>query len=281
MDLFLAKKSPPDIDARSVFSNSQLALGDIDVYGFDYDYTLARYRMSVERYIHDSAKQILVEDLKYPDVFMDLTYEPQSSVRGLHYDVDRGLLLKMDQFHNIQLGSVYRGRQRVPDEEVKRLYGGSLRVPLDVIQAGMDGRRSTVKMVQLVDIFAKPAMCLISAAVQWFVDNKIRFLPESIFYDIRESVNRSHPLFHALVGQHPERFLEPQRELATYLSRLKEHDKKVFLITNSPFELVDAGMTFMVGPGWREIFDIVIVHANKPTFFTRHGQFRQALFSDV
>ncbi len=184
MLLIAAKKPPPDIDSRSVFSNSKLSLSNIDVYGFDYDYTLARYKTSVEHYIHDSAKQILVQDLKYPSVFLDLKYDPQLSVRGLHYDVEKGLLLKMDQFHNIQLGSVYRGRHSVSDEEVKRLYRGSLRVPLDVIDSGRTSQ-SPVKMVQLVDIFAKPAMCLLSAVIQWFVDNKIRFLPESIFHDVR------------------------------------------------------------------------------------------------
>ncbi len=62
--LIAAKKLPPDIDSRSVFCNSELSLSDIDVYGFDYDYTLARYNQSVEKFIHDSAKKILVEDMK-------------------------------------------------------------------------------------------------------------------------------------------------------------------------------------------------------------------------
>ncbi len=57
------KKLPPDINSRTVFANSQLDLANIDVYGFDYDYTLASYKTSVEAFIHDSAKQILVEDM--------------------------------------------------------------------------------------------------------------------------------------------------------------------------------------------------------------------------
>ncbi len=114
---------------------------------------------------------------QYPKYLLDLEYEPSSSVRGLHYDIGKGLLLKMDQFHNIQLGSVYRGRRRISDREVKRLYRGSLRVPLERIEAN--------EMVQLVDVFSKPAMCLLSSVVQWFVDNRVRFLPESIFHDVR------------------------------------------------------------------------------------------------
>ncbi len=33
-------------------------------------------------------------------------------------------------------------------------------------------------------------------------------------------------------------------------------------------------MTFMAGPAWRRIFDVIIVQANKPNFFTSGGHFR-------
>ena len=58
------KKLPPDIDPRAVFANAQLDLGDIDIYGFDYDYTLASYKTSVEDFIFDTARNILITDMK-------------------------------------------------------------------------------------------------------------------------------------------------------------------------------------------------------------------------
>ena len=66
------------------------------------------------------------------------------------------------------------------------------------------------------------------------------------------------------MAQDPSRFLEKNEKLAPFLSRLKENKKQIFLITNSPFELVNAGMTYMIGHEWQDIFDIVIVQANKP-----------------
>lgn len=54
---------------------------------------------------------------------MKLDYLPGFAIRGLHYDVAKGLLMKIDSFHQIQLGSVYRGLTPVPDEEVMSLYG--------------------------------------------------------------------------------------------------------------------------------------------------------------
>ncbi len=44
-------------------------------------------------------------------------------MRGLHYDIKKGLLLKVDCFMQVQLGSVYRGLTPVRDEEVLQLYG--------------------------------------------------------------------------------------------------------------------------------------------------------------
>ena len=41
--------------------------------------------------------------------------------------------------------------------------------------------------------------------------------------------------------------------------RLVEAGKQLFVITNSPFETVDKGMSFMVGAGWRDLFDVIIV----------------------
>ena len=40
-------------------------------------------------------------------------------------------------------------------------------------------------MVQLVDIFAKPMLCLLGSVIQWFLDNNIKYLPESIFLDVQ------------------------------------------------------------------------------------------------
>lgn len=51
-----------------------------------------------------------------------MEYDPRFAIRGLHYDIEKGLLLKLDSFLQIQLGSVYRGLTPVTDAEVIRLY---------------------------------------------------------------------------------------------------------------------------------------------------------------
>ena len=52
------------MNTRSVFANTELNLGEIEVYGFDYDYTLATYRAAVEEFIYAEAKKALVYKFK-------------------------------------------------------------------------------------------------------------------------------------------------------------------------------------------------------------------------
>jgi len=62
--VLIGKKLPPNVDPLGVFANDDIDLGEIDVYGFDYDYTLATYRTDVEQLIHHCAKQALVDKFK-------------------------------------------------------------------------------------------------------------------------------------------------------------------------------------------------------------------------
>lgn len=64
----------------------------------------------------------LCVDFQYPEAIKRLEYMPGFAIRGLHYDIEKGLLLKLDSFLQIQLGSVYRGLTPVSDAEVLRLY---------------------------------------------------------------------------------------------------------------------------------------------------------------
>ena len=61
------KKLPDDVNKLGIFANDELSLGEIDVYGYDYDYTLAAYKKAtVERMIHSLAKKGLIFDTSCP-----------------------------------------------------------------------------------------------------------------------------------------------------------------------------------------------------------------------
>lgn len=70
---------------------------------------------------------------QYPEGIKELEYLPGFAIRGLHYDIEKGLLLKLDSFLQIQLGSVYRGLTPVCDDEVLQIYRNRI-VPLVYVE---------------------------------------------------------------------------------------------------------------------------------------------------
>lgn len=76
---------------------------------------------------------------QYPAEIGKLEYIPKFAVRGLHYDIEKGLLLKLDSFLQIQLGSVYRGLTPVSTKELFELYKNRF-IPIGYVEG--DPRKS-------------------------------------------------------------------------------------------------------------------------------------------
>lgn len=97
------------VDPKGVFTNNEIDLKEIQVYGFDYDYTLAYYNVSLYKLLFDLARDSLVEHFKYPLGLKDLEYIHTFPIRGLHLDKRKGWLMKIDSYHNIQMGKKVNG----------------------------------------------------------------------------------------------------------------------------------------------------------------------------
>jgi len=54
----------------------------------------------------------------------------------------------------------------------------------------------------------------------------------------QESVGSIHPVMHSIVEKNPELYLDYDPLLRKYLEALQNEDKKLFLVTNSPFHFV-------------------------------------------
>ncbi|XP_076356800.1 5'-nucleotidase domain-containing protein 3-like isoform X1 [Tachypleus tridentatus] len=256
---------PLDVDPHGVFANNELDLGDIEVYGFDYDYTLAVYKESLHYLIYDLGRDWLLNKFKYPKEIEQLDYRPGFAIRGLHYDIQKGLLMKIDSFHQIQFGSVYRGLTPLSNEEVTRIYGGTY-IPQNLIR-GTESEPSQMK--QLNDLFTVPEICLLSNVTEYFEKHNIAYHPEILFNDIQNAVRSIHPVIHDKLDENCiGNYLEKNEELRSFLQRLVNAGKKMFLVTNSPFKFVHHGMVYMIGTKWQELFDVIIVQARKPKFFT-------------
>ncbi|XP_061469951.1 5'-nucleotidase domain-containing protein 2-like isoform X2 [Rhineura floridana] len=254
------------LNPSTIYSNNEISLSNIGVYGFDYDYTLALYSPALHSCIYNTARDILVEQYKYPKGILKYEYWPNFAIRGLHYDIAKGLLMKIDAFHYIQLGTVYRGLKPVPDDEVLEMYDGTHHIPLHQA-SGFYGKGPAIK--QFMDIFSLPEMTLLAVANDFFISNDIDYDPIHLYKDVTDAIRDVHikGFMYKWIMQDLEKYILRGDETYAVLHRLANSGKKLFLITNSPFSFVDKGMRYMVGKNWRDFFDVVIVQADKPHFF--------------
>ncbi|XP_042514976.1 5'-nucleotidase domain-containing protein DDB_G0275467 [Macadamia integrifolia] len=266
-----ALKQMPKMNPKGIYVNKNLRLDKIQVYGFDYDYTLAHYSANLQSLIYDLAKEHMVNELRYPETCLKFKYDHAFPIRGLYYDTQKGCLLKLDFFGSIESDGCYFGRRKLGRKEIKEVYGTR--------HIGRDQARS---LVGLMDFFCFSEACLIADIVQHFVDAKLEFDPSYVYQDVNRAIQHVHRsgVAHRGILSDPQRYLVKNGLLLRFLKTLRENGKKLFLLTNSPYYFVDGGMRFMLedSPGnsdsWRELFDVVIAKANKPEFYTSEHPFR-------
>ncbi|KAA0063113.1 5'-nucleotidase domain-containing protein [Cucumis melo var. makuwa] len=72
----------PKSNPEGIYVNKNLSLDNIQVYGFDYDYTLVYYSANLKNLIYDLAKEHLVIELRYPKSCMKFKYDHTFQIRG-------------------------------------------------------------------------------------------------------------------------------------------------------------------------------------------------------
>ncbi|CAH8453612.1 unnamed protein product [Schistosoma intercalatum] len=262
------------VNPRDVFVNNEVKLSKIQVYGFDYDYTLAHYTSALDEFIFNESRNWLVEQMKYPEEILNYDYT-EFARRGLHFDVKRGLLMKVDAFHHIQLDTVYRGFKLLSLDEILKVYRGS-HLSSDILKQKFTPNDTI--MIQLMDLFRLPEINLLCSIIDFFDRHGIDYKPVYVYQDVSTAVARVHKsgLLGQTVMSDPERYIAKAPELSTFLYRLVKNNKKLFVISNSSAAYIDRGLKFLVGNDWQKLFDVIISRANKPSFFKSPlGQFRR------
>lgn len=260
---------------HAVFTNSEFSLGHINVYGFDFDYTLVQYGNEVHKFAYEQARDMLIKKLNYPPTMKGLVYDPDFAIRGLHCDSKNGLLMKIDAYNHIQPGSVYRGHYDVKVEELFELYGG-LHVPMHV----MDNLPTTSKwkLTHFLDMFSIPEATLFADVSQFLLEKNISYDPENLFEDVQRTFYNLHisGQIHNEIASDHERYLLPNYRLTDFLHKLKNAGKQLFIISNSPYWFIDALLKHQLhSKRWSDLFDVIIVGAKKPSFYSdSHRPFR-------
>ncbi len=256
-------------ETEKVYSNSYVDLGKVDTVGFDYDYTLVTYKDELLELIYDMTLKRLVQDYSYPPEMLEagMSFDPSFSVRGLAVDRETGWICHLSYTHKVSVA--YEGRKKVSRERLITEYRGKRSLK-------PDERKKRLK--PLNDLFSMAECCLIADVVGFFTENNIPFCPKNAVVDCQDAIGRTHISgdFHRLVAKEPEKYFEPRPHLNEMLQNLKSSGKRLIFVSNSPFWYVDAGMKYVIGDKWREMWDAVIVSAGKPRFYKDNERpFRQ------
>ncbi|MEZ4270820.1 MAG: HAD-IG family 5'-nucleotidase [Myxococcota bacterium] len=253
--------------ARRVFCNRTLNLRAIKAIGYDMDYTLIHYRVDAwERRVFAHLQRKLSARGWPVD---DLSFLPETVVRGLIVDTECGNILKANRFGYVKRAA--HGTQQMSFDNQRDIYS----------RAGVDLAESRYKFLNTLFSMAEACMYL------QLVDKlDAGTLGEAIgyadLYDIvRASVDEAHMEgeLKAEIIASPEQFVELDAQTPITLLDQKQAGKKLLLITNSEWSYTSEIMTYafdaFLPPSvtWRDLFDIVIVAARKPDFFTTSNPF--------
>ncbi|MGZ3439198.1 MAG: 5'-nucleotidase domain-containing protein, partial [Polyangia bacterium] len=106
--------------ARRIFVNRNLRMDEIDLIGFDMDYTLALYHQrNLESLSIQCTLDKLIAKRGYPEEIRTLDFDPSFAVRGLVVDRRLGNIFKADRYGHV--GRVFHGRTVMSREQRHQL----------------------------------------------------------------------------------------------------------------------------------------------------------------
>jgi HAD superfamily 5'-nucleotidase-like hydrolase len=262
--------------SRRVYVNRNLKLEEIDVIGFDMDYTLALYNQrNLENLSIRCTLEKMVEKRGYPDEIKALDYDYTFGLRGIVVDRQEGNIFKMDRYGHV--GRVYHGRKLLDRDDRHRLYRTSQRI-----------RLSQPRYAWIDTLFALPEAVMYAALVE-FLDAHPgtpynRGYPQ-LWQDIRECIDEAHrdETLKRVIKSKLGDFIVRDPDLAATLHKFRSSGKRLFLLTNSAWDYTDPVMAYLLDgalpayPSWRSYFDVIIVAGAKPAFFTEKRPFQEIL----
>lgn len=247
---------------RGLFCNRTLNLRTIAAIGYDMDYTLVHYHVEVwEERAYSYIKSGLAAQGWPVD---DLVFDPDLAAPGLVVDTERGNVVKANRFGY-----------------VKRAFHGTR--PLSYAEQRDAYRRTIVDLANPRWRFMNTLFSISEASIYLQLVDLLDAgrLPGPLGYDdlyaaVRSTLDAAHleGLLKAEILAHPERFVVPDPDVPLALLDQKHAGKKVLLITNSEWEYAAPLLAYAFDPHlpdgmtWRDLFDLAIVGARKPAFFS-------------
>ena len=257
--------------SRGLFCNRTLNLRGVRAIGYDMDYTLIHYFVDEwERAAFEHAREVLAVQ-GWP--VAGLTFDPNAFTLGLTFDLELGNLVKATRFgYTVR---AQHGARVLSFRDLRDTYYGT------VVELGEDRfefmntlfelSRASL-WCQLVELHDHSPLPGISSYAHLY-----RAIDAAL-----GTVHTDGSLKAAIVAE-PERFVDLDPGLVPTLRDQRLAGKQLLLITNSEWSYTQFMMSWSFdrfvpeGETWRDLFDVVIVAAAKPRFFSEVGPIYQVV----
>jgi HAD superfamily 5'-nucleotidase-like hydrolase len=255
----------PIPDQRGVFCNRTLNMRTIRAIGYDMDYTLIHYKVHEwEGRAYAYIKEKL-QTIGWP--VENLEFDADKVIRSLTLDTQLGNTLKVDRFGYVKRAR--HGTRLIDFKEQRKIYARTL---IDL----HDDRFEFLNT-----LFSLSEAWMFGQLVDLLDQNK---LPAGLSYrelyqTVRASTDEAHMegrLKSDIIAD-PDRFVDLDPDTPLALLDQKQAGKKMLLITNSEWSYSSAMMEYAFdrylpdGMTWRDLFDVIIVSARKPVFFSTNS----------
>jgi HAD superfamily 5'-nucleotidase-like hydrolase len=240
-----------------------LNLRAIRAVGFDMDYTLVHYNVEAwERRAYTYLQQRLLEQ-GWP--VGDLAFPPEFAMRGLFIDTELGNLVKADRFGYVKRAC--HGLRRLEFDEQRQAYARTL---VDIAEP---------RWVFLNTFFSLSEASMYAQLVERLDAGRFgkRVLGYADLWDrVHDALDSTHAegRLKAEIVEQPDGYVDLDPDLVRALLDLRDAGKRLLLITNSEWSYTRAMMSYAVdrflppGVSWQSLFELVIVSARKPEFFS-------------
>jgi HAD superfamily 5'-nucleotidase-like hydrolase len=251
--------APPE---RRVWCNRTLNLRAIKAVGYDMDYTLVQYR--TDEWERAAFERALAPIAARGWPVEDLRFDPASFIQGLAFDLELGNLVKATRFGYVI--RAHHGTRPLEFEEQRAAYASTF---VDLSEPRWQFMNTLFSLSE-ANLFAQLVDRLDAGKLPGIMGYR------ELHQTIRSALDEAHSLgeLKAAIVADPDRFVDLDPEVALTLLDQKKSGKLLLLVTNSDWGYTRSMMGFAFdrflpnGTSWRGLFDLVIVEARKPSFFS-------------
>jgi len=234
--------------------------------GFDMDYTLVHY--DVREWEARAYRHVQARLLERGLPVANQRFDAELFARGLIVDLELGNIVKANRFGYVTQAA--HGTVMLTHEAQRKAYS---QVWVDLGEP---------RWVFLNTLFSLSEACIYGQLVDLRDRGALADTPSyrELYRIVSDTMNAAHleGQLKAEIIADPKRFVDLDPDLPQTLLDLKNAGKKLFLATNSEWHYTRAMMRYVFNGklgelGWRDLFDLVIVQAQKPAFFERSAPF--------